>query len=283
MRRSTPIIPLICGATPCLCSLPVLGVTLVQRDELVTYLDDELDVEQYNEHEDAKFNGLLVAGRDTVEQVGLCTNFTWENIETAKRRGFDMVISHHGGWEEFEGDLVQEKKDALQDANISWYVAHEPLDNADGYGVAAALAEKLGVAIVGKFGAYCGGHAGRYGSLDVPEEEFLARLNDLDEYEVVDAEDRALDDVALEDARIGVIGGGGGVYMEFLAEAIEKDCDVYVTGNSAFYTDIYAYERGLTLVTLEETSSERWGVYALGQKLADRFDAAFVRMDERNW
>lgn len=256
----------------------------MQRDDLIDWLDDELDTDHFNQHEDAKFNGLLVEGRPDVGTVGLCTNFTWENLESAAAQDLDLVISHHGGWTQFEGDLVQEKKEWLHDRGINWYIAHEPLDCADDYGVAAQLAKKLGVDIEGSFADHAGGENGRIGTLAVSQEEFLQRLGDIDDYDVVEPEDRSLTDIDLSDARIAVIGGGGGVFMPMLREAIEEDCDLYICGNSAFYTDIYAYERGLTLVTLEETSSERWGVYALGDKLADRFDdLQTVRLQERNW
>lgn len=250
---------------------------MVSREKLIEWLDDELDIQHFMDAGD-KFNGALVRGADTVDRVGLCTNTTFENIETARENGCDFVISHHGGWEQFDQDLLDDKKQKMQEYDLTWYIAHAPLDCADSYGVAASLAEKLGIAIDGAYAHYEGGKAGRYGHLKVSEEEFLDRLDTIDDYDVVGE----LGD--LEDAQIGVIGGSAGAFVEMLQETAEIGCDILVTGNSSFAGDIYAYEKGLTLVTLEETSSERWGVYALGERVEDRFiDIETVRLQERNW
>lgn len=260
---------------------------MVDRDDIIGWLDTELDTERFNAVDDAKFNGALVEGEEGVTDVGLCTNFTRENIEAADDRGIDLVISHHGGWAEFDQDLLEEKKELARDLGITWYVAHEPLDCADGYGISAALMQKLGIEVEGAFGEHAGGEVGRYGELRVDAEEFLRRLEEVDDHTVVDGRgrhDRGLEPGDVRNARIAVVGGGGGVFTDLIAEAADLDADIYLTGNSAFYADIYAYERGITLVTLEETSSERWGVYALGEELKRAFpDIDLTKLREKNW
>lgn len=251
--------------------------TMVERDTLVDWLDEELNVEHYMEAGD-NLNGTLVEGTEDVGRIGLCVNTTFENIETAKEKDLDLVISHHGGWEDFDQDLLPEKKERLNEYGITWYIAHASLDCKDTYGVAAALAKKLGITIEGAFAEYEGGKAGRYGNLAVDRDEFLNRLTAIDEFTLIgDLPD-------LDEARIGVIGGGGGSFTPLLQEATEKDIDLLVTGNATFFGKIYAYEKGMTMITLEETSSEKWGVYRLGERVEDRFGSVeTIRMDERNW
>lgn len=252
---------------------------MASHNDIITHLDRELDVEHYNDAGD-KFNGALVQGAGDVDRIGVCTNCTFETIATAADEGCDLVVSHHGGWEEFDGDLLAEKKERIRDAGVTWYIAHHALDCADdAYGVAVALAERLGIDVEGSYANVEGGDAGRYGTLAVSTDEFMDRLEAVEPgYEVVGS----LDD--LENARIGVIGGGGGVFRELVDETKEVGCDVLVTGNSAFFTEIHATEIGLTLVTLEETSSEKWGVYRLGEHLKEQFgDVDVVRLQETNW
>lgn len=256
----------------------------MDRDELIAALDDELDTDRFNDVETAKLNGVLVEGRDEVETVALCTNVTFETIALADGHGADLVISHHGGWAEFDQDLHDEKLERMRDAGLTWYVAHEPLDCADDYGVSVALAEKLGVDIADSFGEHAGGEVGRYGTLGVSGEEFKRRLSEIDDWTVVDETGRHDGDTFIaDDATVAVVGGGGGVFTALIREAAELGCDVYVTGNSTFYGDYYAHEKGITLVTLEETSSEKWGVHALGEELAARFDIDTLRLAEEDW
>ncbi len=261
----------------------------MRKDRLVSYLNDELDVEYYNEADGAKYNGVLVEGSEEVERIGLCTNCTFQNIETANKEDVDFVISHHGGWEQFDGESLDEKKRQLQEYDITWYIAHEPLDCADEYGVSAALADKMGIAVDGAYGFHAGGHVGRYGHLQVSQDEFLERLEAMEDYDMITADETAInemsiDAVDLEHAQIGVIGGSGGVVRALIDDTLTEGCDVLITGNASFAGKYYAHEQGLAMILLEETSSERWGVYALGEHLKEIFDdVELARFDERNW
>ncbi|MDY6766512.1 MAG: Nif3-like dinuclear metal center hexameric protein [Candidatus Nanohaloarchaea archaeon] len=252
---------------------------MTSHDTVITYLDAELDVEHYNDAGD-KFNGALVVGEGTVTRIGACTNCTFETIAAAADEGCDLVVSHHGGWEEFDGGLLAEKTDRIRDAGMTWYIAHHALDCADeDYGVAVALAEELGIDIDAAYGEIEGGRGGRYGTLAVSPGAFRDRLERIEEdYETVGDLD------GLEDARIGVIGGSGGVFRSLIDETVAAGCDVLVTGNASFFGKIHAYEHGLSLVLLEETSSEKWGVHRLGEHLKERFeDVELVRLEETNW
>ncbi len=256
---------------------------MTDHDTIIAYLDEELDVAHFNDADGSSFNGALVTGSGPVETVALCTNCTFETIAEADEADADLVISHHGGWERFDADHLAEKKQRIRDAGMTWYIAHEPLDCADGYGVSAVLAERLGVDVQDAFGVHAGGEVGRIGTI-ADADMFVQRLADIDDYTVVDGSGRHDGDLDVADgATVAVVGGGGGVLVDLLQEAADMGADVYVTGNSMFAGDIYAHEEGLKLVTLEETSSEKWGVHALGDHLAGEFDVDLHRIDETNW
>ena len=252
---------------------------MVSREKIVSWLDDELDTEHFNEVEDADFNGALVEASDEIEKVGLCTNTTFENIESASDLDCDLVISHHGGWKRFDMDLFEDKKQEIRDNQLTWYIAHQTLDCADEYGVCVALADRLGVEVDGEYCEIQGGPHGRYGHLEISKDEFLERLNEIEpDHEIIGE----IGDI--ENQKIGIIGGGGGAYGEIVKETIEIGCDVFITGNTMFANEIYAYEKGLTMIILEETSSERWGVYALGERLEEEFpEIETEKIEEKNW
>lgn len=146
---------------------------MTSRETVVSWLDEELDVAHFNSVDEADFKGTLVEAADQIDTRGLCANTTFENIETASEEGCDLVLVHHGGWKHFDRDLIEPKIEAMKDAGLTWYIAHQPLDCADEYGICVALADKLGITIEGKYCHFQGGPLGRFGRLDVSEEEFL--------------------------------------------------------------------------------------------------------------
>jgi putative NIF3 family GTP cyclohydrolase 1 type 2 len=141
------------------------------------------------------------------------------------------------------------------------------------------LSDKLGIKVDGKYLDIEGGFHGRYGHPEVSREDFMDRIEEIEEdFEIVgEMED-------FGDAKIGIVGGGGGTRHSIIQETLEEGCDIFITGNSNFVTDIYAYEKGLTMITLEETSSEKWGVYALGNHLKQQFpEVKLTKFNEKNW
>ena len=252
---------------------------MAKRGDVIDFLNSELKTEHFNEVEDADFNGALVKGSKEIEKVELCTNTTFENIESAAQKDCDLVIVHHGGWKRFDMDLFEEKKHKIKENNMTWYIAHQTLDCADGFGVCVALANKLGIEVEGKYCELQGGPHGRYGNLQISKEEFLQKLEEVEpNYNVVGE----IGDI--ENQKIGIVGGGGGAFGEIVKETIDIGCNVFITGNTMFANEIYAYEKGLTIIELEETSSEKWGVYALGEHLEKEFsEIETQKIQERNW
>lgn len=252
---------------------------MVQRESLLDFLNNLLNLEHFKQVEDSKFNGALVEGTDDIQKIGLCVNTTFENIEESKEQDCDMVISHHGGWKQFDQDLLKSKKQEISESDITWYIAHETMDCAENIGISWVLAEKLGIKVEAQYAEHAGGRVGVYGELEVSQEEFQEKLSKIEpEYEVVGEIEN------LESKRIGIIGGGGGAISDLIKDTVDENCEVLIVGNSSFFGDIYAYEKGLTMIEMEETSSEKWGIYRLGEKLTEEFsEIETVKLDEKNW
>lgn len=252
---------------------------MASREEITGFLDGELNPDHFKQVEDAKFNGVLVDGSEEIETAGVCTNVTFETIEKAKEEGCDLVISHHGGWKEFDQDLLEEEKQRIEEAGMNWYIAHETMDCKQGYGISASLAEKLGIEVRKRYSEHAGGKVGVTGELKVSREEFIDRLEEIEpDYKVIGN----LDDA--EKFKIGVVGGGGGAFTDIIQDTCEEDCDLFITGSSTFFGEIYAHDKDLNMIVMSETSSERWGMYALGDKVQEEFEKLeIIRIEERNW
>lgn len=249
------------------------------RQKVIDFLNEELDLEHFKNVEDAKFNGVLVKGTEEVNKVALCTNTTFETIRKARENEADLVITHHGGWKEFDQDLLDEEKKRMKEAELTWYIAHETLDCKERYGISASLAKKLGIEVESYYSEHAGGKVGVTGRLNISEEEFRERLEDIEpEYEVIGSIE------GIEKSKIGVVGGGGGAFTPIIKDTADEECEFFITGSAAFYGKIYAHDKEINMIKLKETSSERWGVYALGEQLEQEFpQIQTIKLNERNW
>lgn len=76
--------------------------------------------------------------------------------------------------------------------------------------------------------------------------------------------------------RVGVLTGGGG---SFVAEALDAGLDALVTGEGSHHTYFDAQEGGLNLYFGGHYATETWGVKALAEHLAGRFDLDWTFLD----
>ncbi len=150
----------------------------MNRDDLVLYLDNYLDVHALKDYAD---NGLQVEGADKVTKLAFAVDACQETIDGAIAAGAQMLVVHHGL---FWGKPLlivgphRRRVYALLDAGCSLYAAHLPLDRHPEVGNNAQLARLLGLTVTGElgeaFGAAVGVIAEAGGSL--AREQLVARL-----------------------------------------------------------------------------------------------------------
>lgn len=239
-------------------------------EEIKEFLDGLLDVSRFNND---RPNGLLVKETKDIGKIALASNTTVENIEKAGKIGADMLLVHHGGWEETDCDMYEKKNKMLKEMGICLYIAHSTLDCNREFGIAASLAKKLGVKVEESFAE----GNGVIGIIEVDPTEFKKRLISI-------SRNPSIHGNISNPNKAAIIGGGGASSTKWLCEARKKGCDVYVTGDGWFFSKIYAHEAGMALVLLGETDSEKWGIYSLGEKIKERFkNIEIVKLEERSW
>ena len=124
----------------------------MQREALVTYLDDYLGCRGTTDYSD---NGLQVEGGDEVTRLAFAVDACQETIVGAVAAGAQMLIVHHGL---FWGKVLRivgphrRRVQALLDGGCSLYAAHLPLDRHPEVGNNAQLARLLGLTVVGGLG-----------------------------------------------------------------------------------------------------------------------------------
>ncbi len=245
----------------------------IPLEELTSYLDTYLSISEVPDNPNA-LNGLQVDAEGPVSRVAVAVDATEATIREAVHREADLLLVHHGlfwgGNRPVTGRRYRRLRRALS-GGLAVYSAHIPLDVHAEVGNNVVLARALGLEVTGTFGDYEGLAVGVMGRLELRREALCARL---DELLGVRVKMIAGGPERLE--RVGVITGGG---ERFIGAAIEAGLDGLVTGEGSHHTYFDAVEGGLNLYYGGHYATETWGVRALGEHLADRFDLDWEFLD----
>ncbi len=247
----------------------------MQRDELVRYLDTQLEAAQFRDYCP---NGLQVEGRNDVQRVVCGVTASLALIEAAIARNADALLVHHGWfWRGEDGRVTGFRKQRMarllaHEINLIAY--HLPLDAHPLWGNNAQLAQRMGWKVESRFGEQ------NIGFLGLPAKE----------HESADALAIALEAALHRPAqllgdrhrplrRIAWCSGGAQSYFE---SAIAMNADVYVTGEVSEQTFHLAHETGIPCIAIGHHASERYGVQALGQHLHEQFGLDYEYVDIEN-
>ncbi len=237
------------------------------RDAIVRFLDDYLAVVRFR---DICPNGMQVIGKGEVRRVALGVSAHLELIERAIAAQADMIVCHHGLFTDRDPRpiLAREKRrlKALFDADVSLLGYHLPLDAHPEVGNNALWLRRLGFDIESHdLGDYHGQPIGAIGSRaePLPFERLVAQVA-----EIAGATPRVYQCGPEQVRRLAVATGAA---PGSLAEAVARDCDAYLTGETAEGTQALAREASANFIAAGHYNSERLGVQALGDLLRERF------------
>lgn len=193
------------------------------------------------------------------ESIGYATTLTPSLINQAVDKQLDLIVTHHDSWE-FMREQRQESHNLLAQHRISHIWCHAPLDMAD-FGTSAALLEAIGCRETGKF--FDGG--GRIGQF--PAKLGMNRLIEMLEVQLSEKPAR-LHDSGKPVLRVASVPGAG-VMVEYLAEALQWDIDLYITGETNLYLLEYARYRRVNLLVYSHNYTEIFGTQNLARKIAN--------------
>ena len=166
--------------------------------------------------------------------------------------------------------------DMLTENRISHLFAHLPLDVAD-FGTATAFARALGGQVQEKMALYEGFLCGRICTLPAPVDlpDFVDLIQDVCEENVQFWRNSD------KPVRIFGVVPGGGMLTSYVKECVDRDCDLYITGEKSLYTIQYAKYAGIHLVVGSHTFTEIFGVEALVNLVASEYpEIKAVRLHE---
>ena len=245
--------------------------------ELEHYLDELLVPTKF---QDYCPNGLQVEGRTQISLIVTGVTASQALIEEAVRSNADAILVHHGYFWKGESPVVRGMKRrrlaTLLANDVSLLAYHLPLDAHPQLGNNASLGKLMGFdkwAIADAADA-----SGLVSVGQLPESiragEMVERLGVL-----TDRECLHIGDPHTLVMKVAWCTGGAQGYIH---EAVTADADMYITGEASEQTVHIAREEGIHFVAAGHHATERYGVQAVGDHLADIFDLEHRFIDIEN-
>ena len=243
---------------------------------LVSSLAEELNVAAWRDYGP---NGLQVEGKPAVGKVVTGVTASLALIEAAIASNADAILVHHGlFWRGQDGRVVGWMKQRLQRllaADINLLAYHLPLDAHPTMGNNAQLAAVLGLVLPASGPSHFGDQQlgcvyhtqTRLSALSQRVALALGR-----QPIVVGDGDRPIQ-------KVGLCTGGAQSYFE---SAIAQGVDVFITGEISEPQAHYARECGVAYMACGHHATERYGVQALGNWVAERFGVTHEFIDIDN-
>jgi len=245
---------------------------MADRDEILAFASELLDLDAYPDYGPM---GMQVAGAREVDRIACGVSSSLELFERTAALGAQMLLVHHGIlWDRDSrviDDAMRRRLKTLIDAGITLAAYHLALDAHAELGNNALIARELGIEPSEPFGGIgFGGPLAQPVSVD----EFAARVREqLGSEPVVFANgpDRI--------ERAAVITGGAARY---LTDAARDGYDLFLTGEPAEPSLHLARELGIHFVAAGHYATERIGIKALAERLAEQFDLEWEFIDLPN-
>ena len=233
--------------------------------EITSFCDEYLDASRVKDYCP---NGLQVEGRPEVKHIVSAVTASQAAIDAAVEKNADMLLVHHGYFWKGESQTITGMKGRrirmLIENGLNLVAYHLPLDAHPEVGNNAQLAKRL-----------------RWGNAEpVAEDEGLLWQVELNQAENACSLSQALSGALgreplhipggpIEFRRIGWCTGAAQSYIE---QAAELGLQAFISGEISEHTTHAARELGIHYFAAGHHATERYGIQALGQLLAERFN-----------
>src|SRR4051812_45562986 len=246
-----------------------------QITDIIATLDELLSPAEFD---DLGPNGLQVPGASEVTKVVTGVSARRALHERAAALGAQLVLVHHGLFWRFHPTgltpLLAERLRPLFKHDINLAAYHLPLDAHPELGNNALLARALGCHELRPFGMYKGKPIGWAGDVDLTPGELVVTVS------AATGREPLLLGAGPERIRsLGIVSGSA---ADTLHEAADAGLDAFLTGEPREHITAEAAELGLWFLAAGHYATETFGVRALGDLLAERFDVEHIFVDFPN-
>lgn len=220
-------------------------------------------------------NGMQVEGRSEIIKIVTGVTACQALLDEAVRRNADAVLVHHGYFWKNEAPVIKGMKrnrlKTLLTHDINLFGWHLPLDAHPQLGNNALLAKDLGITVRGEVEELL-----PWGELDeaLTGEQLAARIASALGREPLHCGDNAPALIR----RVAWCSGGG---QGFIDNAAAFGVDAFISGEVSEQTIHSAREQGLHFFAAGHHATERAGIRALGEWLAENYslDVTFIDID----
>ena len=243
-------------------------------DEFNDYLTKLLQPEQFNDYCP---NGLQVEGKREINKIVTGVTASYALLEAALEANADAVLVHHGYFWRNEAlpitGIKKRRIHFLLQHDISLFAYHLPLDMHAELGNNVMLAKKLGLKITGWTGDKNMLALAELNSpLTLQEFAMLIEAKLKRSPQVIGDLDKPIKSIAL----------CTGAAQGFIEQAVAANVDVYLSGEISEQTVHVARESGMSYISAGHHATERYGIQALGEHLAQKFNLQHTFIDIDN-
>lgn len=240
--------------------------------DLVRQCDALLHPENYHDYAP---NGLQVMGSEEVTSVVTGVTACLELIDRAAELNAQAILVHHGWFWKREDPRIVGVKGArvrrLIESGINLVAYHLPLDDQPDFGNNALIGKALGFECTGSFGEDNLGRLGTTPDITVPELTVKITAELARTPLVVGPQDKTIRRVAW----------CTGAAQDMIEAAADACCDCFISGEISERTTHIAREAGITYFACGHHATERFGIRALGEILAQEsgLDVRFIDVE----
>ncbi|WP_394809145.1 Nif3-like dinuclear metal center hexameric protein [Nitrosomonas sp.] len=246
----------------------------MHRDELENHLNQLLDIPRFHDYCP---NGLQVEGRSNILTLISGVTASLDLLQAAATAKADAILVHHGYFWRGEDTRITGIKARrialLMHQQINLFAYHLPLDAHPQFGNNALLGKKLGFIETGHFGDQdiaVQGELAQATTLSALGEKISRTL--LRKPKIIGDPDKTI-------RRIAWCTGAAQGYFE---AAIQQGVDAYITGEISEQNVHAARESGVAFIVAGHHATERYGVQALGDHIAQKFGIQHQFIDIEN-
>ncbi len=227
---------------------------------------------------DIAVNGLQVGQKaQDIRKIAFSVDACLESFIRAHELGAQALFVHHGLFWGKQLSITAQHYSRLEyliKNDLALFAFHLPLDAHPELGNNAGLAKQIGLIETAPFGTYKGEKIGIRGILPKPE-SFSSWLD------IFCGGDRnallgVLPFGKSEIKSIGIVSGGAPFEV---AQAIDEDLDVYITGDTQHAIYHQAKEAAIHVVCAGHYSTETWGVKLMSEWVRKNLNLDTVFLD----
>lgn len=250
---------------------------MIKRSELGLYLYDFLNCAKYKDYAP---NGLQVEGKAQIKRICTAVTASDDVISRAVDWQADALLVHHGYFWKGEDPVItgikRQRIARLIKQDLNLFAYHLPLDCHQKLGNNACLAQLLQIESVQMHKAG-----------DVDNLLWSGKLrHPMTGTELATFLEQKLDrsplHIAGNDKKISSIAWCSGGAQDYIHNAAELGVDAYISGEISERTYYEAKELNMNYYSCGHHATERYGIKALGDHLAQHFKLECLFLDSEN-